>query len=168
MDVFTIMLNIHVLQQCANLKLNSIDRLVIVLIRLVIDHVEEPQLVCAGGSRDDTEPVAELLLLEVLEVSARKLLVRNNLDLALSLLADGNGLAQVAGPAVDLYALVEELLKGGDIENLVRGRLGAVDNELVVISIDVCFRVHVMFVPSSSPCRPSCWPGPLRSSTLHT
>lgn len=54
----------------------------------------------------------------------------NDLDLAVTLLGDGDGLAEVAGAALDLDLLVQELLEGGDIEDLVGGGLRSVDNEL--------------------------------------
>lgn len=67
---------------------------------------------------------------QVLQVSSRELLVCDNLDLALALLADDNGLAQVSGAAVNLDAVVEELLEGGEIEDLVVDWGRAVDDEL--------------------------------------
>lgn len=67
---------------------------------------------------------------QILEVSARELLVSNDLDLAISLLADLDGVAEVAGAAIDLDAVVEELLEGLDVEDLVVDGLRAVDDEL--------------------------------------
>jgi hypothetical protein len=49
----------------SNAGINTIHLLVI-LIRLIIDNVEEPQLIDTLGRRHDTEPVTELLLLEEL------------------------------------------------------------------------------------------------------
>ena len=40
--------------------------LLVVIIRLIVDHVEESELVYALGGGDDTEPVTKLLLLEEL------------------------------------------------------------------------------------------------------
>lgn len=54
----------------------------------------------------------------------------NDLDLALTSLGDDNVVAQVADAALDLDAVVEELLEGGDIEDLVRGGLRSVDDVL--------------------------------------
>jgi len=68
---------------------------------------------------------------QVLEVAAREFLVRNNLDLAITLLRDLDGVTEVTGTAVNLYAVVKELLKGSDIEDLVIRRLGGVDDELL-------------------------------------
>jgi len=56
--------------------------------------------------------------------------MRNDLDLPVSLLANGNRIAQVAHAIIDLDFIVEEFLKGSDVEDLVRGRLGGIDNEL--------------------------------------
>ena len=67
---------------------------------------------------------------QILQVPARKLYVRNNLDLAVADLADLHHVPQVADAAVDLDAVVQELLEGGDVEDLVRGGLGGVDDEL--------------------------------------
>lgn len=55
----------------------------------------------------------------------------NDLDLAIALLGDGNGLAEVSGAALDLDAVVQELLKGLDVEDLVVDGLRAVDDELL-------------------------------------
>lgn len=67
---------------------------------------------------------------QVLEVPARELLVRNNLNLAIAGLADLDCVAKVASAAVDLYAVVQELLESGDVEDLVIDGLGCVDHEL--------------------------------------
>jgi hypothetical protein len=68
--------------------------------------------------------------IQVLEVTTGELLVGNNLDLALGLLGDGDGVAEVSGAALNLDAVVEELLEGLDIEDLVVHGLRAVDDEL--------------------------------------
>lgn len=54
----------------------------------------------------------------------------NDLDLAVTLLGDLDLVAKVANTALNLDLLVQELLEGGDIEDLVGGRLGGVDDEL--------------------------------------
>lgn len=54
----------------------------------------------------------------------------NDLDLAVTLLGDLDLVAEVANAALNLDLLVQELLEGGDIEDLVSGRLGGVDDEL--------------------------------------
>jgi hypothetical protein len=68
---------------------------------------------------------------QVLEVSARELGVCDDLDLALALLGDLNDITEVADTAVNLDLVLEELLEGGDVENLVAGWLRSVDDELV-------------------------------------
>ena len=54
----------------------------------------------------------------------------NDLDLALALLLDNDVVAQVVGSALDLDAVLEELLEGSDVEDLVASRLLSVDDEL--------------------------------------
>lgn len=54
----------------------------------------------------------------------------NDLDLAVGRGGDDNVVAQVVGAALNLDVVLEELLEGGDIEDLVAGRLGSVDDEL--------------------------------------
>jgi len=56
--------------------------------------------------------------------------VCDNLDLALTLLGDLDNISKVSGAAVNLDAVVEELLESSHIEDLVRRRLGGVDDEL--------------------------------------
>ena len=109
--------------------------LFLILLLLIANHVIEPQLIVAGTRAHDPQPVAELLLLQVLlgkvlEVSAAELLVRNHLDLAVRLLRDDNRLAEVAGPAVDFDAVVQELFEGGDVEDFVGRGLRGIDREL--------------------------------------
>jgi len=67
---------------------------------------------------------------QVLEVSARELGVCDNLDLSLALLGDLDGITEVSDTAVNLDLVLEELLKGGDVEDLVAGGLRSVDDEL--------------------------------------
>ena len=71
-----------------------------------------------------------MFFIQVLEVATRELVVGNDLDLAVTLLRDLDGLAEVADAALNLDLLVEELLEGGDVEDLVRGGLRSVDDEL--------------------------------------
>ena len=54
----------------------------------------------------------------------------NDFDIALTLLGDLDGVTKVASSAVDLDAVMKELLEGGDIEDLVVRGLRAVDDEL--------------------------------------
>jgi hypothetical protein len=67
---------------------------------------------------------------QVLQVAARELLVRNDLNLSLALLGDLDCVAEVTGAALNLDAVVEELLEGLDVEDLVVDGLRAVDDEL--------------------------------------
>jgi hypothetical protein len=68
---------------------------------------------------------------QVLQVAARELLVRNDLDLALALLGDLDDIAEVTGAALDLDAVVQELFESLDVEDLVVDGLRAVDDELL-------------------------------------
>lgn len=54
----------------------------------------------------------------------------DDLDLAIAGAGDLDGVAQVADTALDLDLVVEELLEGSDIEDLVVGGLRAVDHIL--------------------------------------
>ena len=56
--------------------------------------------------------------------------MRNNLNLALSLLADLYYITQISNAVVDLDLVVQELLKSGDIEDLVGSGLRSIDDEL--------------------------------------
>ena len=78
----------------------------------------------------DWRPRGGVKSIQVLEVATGKLVVGNDLDLALALLLDNDVVAEVVGAALDLDALLEELLEGGDVEDLVGGGLGSVDDEL--------------------------------------
>jgi hypothetical protein len=94
---------------------------------------------------------------QVLEVAARELVVGDDLNLALALLGDLDGLAEVADAPVDLDLLVQELLEGRDIEDLVAGGLGGVDDELdgQLVSDSNRHTFRVADSPSSSPWGPS-------------
>lgn len=54
----------------------------------------------------------------------------NDLDLAVALLGDLDGVAEVADATLNLDLLVQEFLEGRDIKDLVAGRLGGVDDKL--------------------------------------
>lgn len=64
----------------------------------------------------------------------------DNLNLAIARLGDLDIVAEVSDAALDLDAVVQELLKGGDVEDLVAGRLRGVDDELLSISTEVAYR----------------------------
>ena len=68
---------------------------------------------------------------QVLQVAAGELLVGDDLDLAVTLLGDEDGLAEVTGAALNLDAVVKELLESLEIEDLVVDGLRAVDDELL-------------------------------------
>jgi hypothetical protein len=70
------------------------------------------------------------MLLQVLEISPRELSVRNDFNLALSLLRNLYNIAKVSDAAINLYLVLEELLESGNIEDFVAGGLRSVDDEL--------------------------------------
>ena len=56
----------------------------------------------------------------------------NDLNLSLTGLGDLNDIAKVSNATVDLNFVLEELLKGGDVENLVGCGLRSVDDVLLL------------------------------------
>lgn len=136
------------------------SNLLLILLTLVVDDVVEAELVDTLGGGDDAQPVTELLLLEellgpveqftlvsilsrslflegrrgnvqVLEVTTRERNVSDNLDLAITRLGDVDLVTEVTDTALDLDAVVEELLEGRDVEDLVARGLRSVDDELI-------------------------------------
>lgn len=68
---------------------------------------------------------------QVLEVTTRERNVSDNLDLAITRLGDVDLVTEVTDTALDLDAVVEELLEGRDVEDLVARGLRSVDDELI-------------------------------------
>ena len=56
---------------------------------------------------------------QIFQVSSRELSVCNDLNLPFTLLANLNRVAQVTDTVVDLDLVVEELLEGGNVKDLV-------------------------------------------------
>lgn len=56
--------------------------------------------------------------------------MRNDFDLSIPLLADHDGVAQIADTVVNLDFVMQEFLEGGYVEDFVRGWLGGIDDEL--------------------------------------
>lgn len=75
--------------------------------------------------------------LQVLEVATGEGDVGDDLDLAIASLGDDDVVAEVADAALDLDAVVEELLEGGDIEDLVARGLRSVDDVLRSRSVSI-------------------------------
>jgi hypothetical protein len=71
---------------------------------------------------------------QVLQVAPGEIAVRDDLDLVPADLADGDVLSQVAGAALDLDAVVQELLERGQVVDFVGDGLGAVDDELLPLA----------------------------------
>ena len=110
--------------------------LFVILLIVLVGDVEVTELVGALVRGNDTEPVAELVLLEellgkVLEVTLGELLVGGDGDLGIITTDNGHLIGETTGAALDLDAIVEELLESRGIENLVTSGAGAVDDELV-------------------------------------
>lgn len=73
---------------------------------------------------------------QVLEVSAGERNVSDDLNLAITNLGDLNRLAKVAYTALNLDPVVQELLEGGDIEDLVVGGLRSIDDVLYQLPLE--------------------------------
>jgi len=56
--------------------------------------------------------------------------VCNDLNLSITDLSDLDDVTQVSNTAVNLDFILEELFESRDVEDLVAGRLGSVDDEL--------------------------------------
>lgn len=70
---------------------------------------------------------------QVLQIPSGERNVGDDLNLAIAGLGDLDGVAEVADAALDLDLIVQELLEGGNVEDLVVGWLGAVDDVLLQI-----------------------------------
>jgi hypothetical protein len=81
-------------------------------------------------SNCDANLFAEYEYSQVLKISSGELRVRNDLDLSVSLLRDLHSIAEVSNTSINLNLVLEELLEGGDVEDLVAGGLRSVDDEL--------------------------------------
>ena len=68
--------------------------------------------------------------IQVLQVPPRELGMRNDFNLPIALLANLHGVPKIPGTVVNLDLVMEEFLKGGNIENLIGGGLGSIDYEL--------------------------------------
>ena len=67
---------------------------------------------------------------QIFQVPARELCVCDDLDLPISLLADLHRITEIVRPVVDLYLIMKELLERRDVEDLVGGGLGGIDDKL--------------------------------------
>jgi len=103
---------------------------------LVVVDLEETELVGVLAVGEHAEELTEVLLLEVLLGEVLKVALGES-DLGLNdegvlVLGDGDGLAEVAGLALNLDLVVHEALEVGENENVVLDGLGAVDDVSVV------------------------------------
>ena len=62
----------------------------------------------------------------------------HDLDLPIPNLTYRDRVTEIADTVVHLYLVMQEFLKGGDIEDLVRGGLRGIDDELHIL-IDLAF-----------------------------
>lgn len=67
---------------------------------------------------------------QVFQVPPGELSVCDDFDLPFTLLANLDCVAQIPYAVVDLDLVVQKFLKGGNVEDLVGGGLGGVDDEL--------------------------------------
>lgn len=114
--------------------LYNCKHLLVVFLLLVIDGVEL-QLVLVSLDRDESDPVSELVLLQVLlgqvlQVLTRELSGGNNNNLV-ALLGDGDGVTQVTDDTVNLNTLVQELNVSLLVEDSVLHWSGGVNDELL-------------------------------------
>lgn len=114
---------------------NSVRRASLLLVLLVGNNVVELEGVVTLGGGDNSDPVSELLLLQVLlgqvlEVLAGELSGRDNGD-NITVGGDLDVLTKLVGSALDLDSLSEELLERGNVEDAVGGGSLAVNGVLV-------------------------------------
>ena len=76
---------------------------------------------------------------QVLEVSSRELGVCGNLNLSIADILDLNDIAEVSDTAVNLDLVLEELLEGRDVKDLIACGLRRVDDELFPSSAPIFF-----------------------------
>jgi len=118
--------------RCQSLTL--ITRSVLLLLFLLLSgvaDVEVAELVGLGVGSDDTDPITDAVFLEELLGKVLQVLLGEASSAAddnlVTLTLDSHGLAEVAGLALDLDALLEESLESSNIKDLVLCRAGAVD-----------------------------------------
>jgi hypothetical protein len=107
----------------------------LLLLSLVVGNVEVPQLVRSAvlAVRNHTQPVAHVVLLQVLlrqvlEIALGHVPLAGHSDLAL-VTRHLDSIAKHAGLAIHLDFLGQELLKGGNLHDLVLDWLSTVDGE---------------------------------------
>jgi len=107
----------------------------ILFLTLIVSNVEVPQLidipVLVGC--DNPEPIPHIVLLQVLlrqvlQVPLGEGTLRSDADLVF-LAGDGDSATEDPSLSIDLDAVVEELLEGGNVHNLIFHGLAAVDGE---------------------------------------
>merc|ERR1719334_862 len=118
----------------ANERAHSLLVALLISLLLVVVDLEVAQLVRVLGGRDDTQPVPELVLLqvllgEVLQVSLREGNIRGYDQFRLLLFQHNVG-PQVACLASNFNAFQQELLKASDVHDAILNRKSAVESKL--------------------------------------
>jgi len=119
--------------------IEDIELLVILLLVSATRDVVELERVVILGGGDDADPVAQAVLLqelfcEVLEVALREGDVGGDGDLGVAITDDLDVVTKLAGLALDLDAVVEELFEVCAVKDTVRGGLRVVNDKLVLLS----------------------------------
>ena len=120
-----------------SLNISSLFGIFVLSVRLLIVDLEVSELVAVLGVGYNTEPVPEVVLLqvllgEVLQVSLGEGDVGGESNLGL-LPLHGELLAEVAGLSSDLDALLEILLKVSAVHDAILNGVGAVNEELDLV-----------------------------------
>jgi len=68
--------------------------------------------------------------------------MRDDLDLAFASLRDGDIVTQVSSAAFDFDAIMQELLKGGQVKDLIADGLAAVDGVLATCKVRITFHFN--------------------------
>ncbi len=106
----------------------------LLFLSIVTTDLEVSQLIGVLVGGNDVQEITKLLLLqvllgEVLQVSLRERKFSSNVNLGL-LAGDLDLGTKVTSLAVDLDAIMKELLEGGSIENLILNRITTINSEL--------------------------------------
>merc|ERR1712142_699805 len=105
--------------------------IVILLLFLLVVDLEVAELVGVLGRGNHAQPITQIVLFKVLQVTLGESDVSGDNELRFGPL-DGNVGAEISGLALDLNTLVEIFLKVGGIHNAILDGLRAVEDELVL------------------------------------
>ena len=107
----------------------------VILLLFILVSLEVTQLVTLFAVGDNTQPVSEVVLLqiffgEIFQIPFGERHLRSDSDLALALLNGHNSSSEIASFPVHLDSLLGELLKIGSIHDSIFYRVSAVQGEL--------------------------------------